>query len=152
MADKPNGVKRNLCGRFGGTVLALHTLVSQRNGAWGSISSSTVRAGYWCRKKQKILEIHSYEYHAVYSPEWSENEVNHILVGEYDEDPTPNPSEIADYQWLASRQIKNCWRSSIFAPWVKVKFGMDSLSKRNVRRWIVDPFVAGAWAPWVKNQ
>lgn len=76
--------------------------------------------GIDAEKAKNIREIHSYEYHAVYSPEWSENEINHILVGEYDEDPTPNPSEIADYQWLASRQIKKLLEDPrFFAPWVK---------------------------------
>lgn len=76
--------------------------------------------GIDAEKARNIREIHSYEYHAVYSPEWSENEINHILVGEYDENPNPNSAEVADFQWVSRPQIEKLFENPrLFAPWVK---------------------------------
>lgn len=61
---------------------------------------------------------HSYEYHAVYSEEWSENEINHIFVANYDGILSPNSDEVADHQWLSSDEITHRLSyDHYFAPW-----------------------------------
>ncbi len=68
---------------------------------------------------QNLKFIFSYEYHAVYSNEWSENEVNHILTGTLFTDPQPNPDEVADWRWASQHEVLSQLRqpNHHFAPW-----------------------------------
>lgn len=63
--------------------------------------------------------VFRYEYHAVYSPEWAENEVNHILLGTYVGELSPNPNEVAAAEWKALSQIKAELQNTRhhYAPW-----------------------------------
>lgn len=63
--------------------------------------------------------LFKYEYHAVYSPEWAENEVNHILLGQFSGEPNPNPDEVADWKWMSSAEITTALADPHhrFAPW-----------------------------------
>lgn len=74
-----------------------------------------------------------YEYHAVYSPEWAENEVNHILVGRFDGKPTLNPDEAIEYAWKSLPEIREelSHHDHTYAPWFP-----RALEK-------IDPFVPG---------
>lgn len=47
-----------------------------------------------------------YEYHAVYNTAWAENEVNHIVVGHFDGEPTLNPDEVASYTWKTLEEVR----------------------------------------------
>lgn len=35
-----------------------------------------------------------------------ENEIDHIYIGAYSENPTPNPNEVADYKWVTLPTLK----------------------------------------------
>lgn len=63
--------------------------------------------------------VFKYEYHAIYSPKWAENEVNHILFAEVETDPQPNPREVANWRWASleriERELENPDHN--FAPW-----------------------------------
>lgn len=60
-----------------------------------------------------------YEYHAVYSTQWAENEVNHILLAEVAGDPQPNPREVANWRWASIEEIEEELENPDhpFAPW-----------------------------------
>lgn len=72
---------------------------------------------------------HQYEYHAVYNEEWSENEINHIVVGTVDQDPILNPDEVADFCWKSAAEIQAelqkpdhryaPWLAEALQPWLK---------------------------------
>jgi isopentenyl-diphosphate Delta-isomerase len=75
-------------------------------------------------------DLFAYEYHAVYSAEWAENEINHIVVGECDLDPTPNPDEVAEWRWATPESIAEelSQPGHAFAPWFEPAF--EKLSSR----------------------
>ncbi len=65
--------------------------------------------------------VSAYEYHAVYSAEWSENEINHCVVANYDGELSVNPNEVAEFQWLNSSHIqKQLNQSEFFVPWFEL--------------------------------
>lgn len=66
-----------------------------------------------------MTDIFSYEYHAVYSREWSENEFNHLIVGRYQGPIEINPAEVAQYKWINFSELeKMVEQDDFFAPWV----------------------------------
>lgn len=73
-------------------------------------------------KVTPLRDILTYEYHAVYSPEWSENEVNHIVIGNYHGPLHPNPSEVQATRWLSQDDLSAelAQKNHRFAPWVEV--------------------------------
>jgi len=72
---------------------------------------------------------HQYEYHAVYNEEWSENEINHIVVGTVQQDPVLNPDEVAQFAWKSLEEIRAelqnpnhqyaPWFEAALQPWFK---------------------------------
>ncbi len=69
---------------------------------------------------QNLEYVFKYEYHAIYSPQWSENEINHIVVGTFDDNIRPNPSEVSEWRWRSTGEINKALADSnqkIFAPW-----------------------------------
>lgn len=55
---------------------------------------------------ENLQEAHHYEYHAIYSDEWSENEINHIVVGNLDTDPQLNPHEASAFAWKTTAELR----------------------------------------------
>jgi isopentenyl-diphosphate delta-isomerase len=73
---------------------------------------------------KQVRDLHhlgTYEYHAVYSPEWAENEINHLWLGQYDGELQLNPDEVKDYRWALPKE----WLTELsqpghsFVPWIE---------------------------------
>lgn len=74
--------------------------------------------GLHIEEVNNVRVVGAYEYHAVYSPEWSENEINHIVVANYDGELSVNPNEVSDFEWLTSAQIdERLTQRNQFSPW-----------------------------------
>lgn len=61
----------------------------------------------------------TYEYHAVYNQDWSENEINYIFTGVTDQQPQINQAEVKDFAWKSpaeiDKELKN--PNHRYAPW-----------------------------------
>lgn len=71
-------------------------------------------------KARELEYAFKYEYHAVYSPQWAENEINHIVIGEFDGRPNINPREVVEFKWRTSQEINEIVadpEQKVFAPW-----------------------------------
>ncbi len=68
---------------------------------------------------QDLEYVFQYEYHAVYSPEWSENEINHIVIGKTNANPIPDPNEVETWDWRTPDEIdaELARPDHKFAPW-----------------------------------
>lgn len=67
-----------------------------------------------------ITNLGAYEYHAVYSPQWSENEVNHTLLATVanSNQLQLNPREVATTRWAATAEVDaQLVGEHQFAPW-----------------------------------
>lgn len=79
-----------------------------------------------------LQELFSSEYHAVYSSEWSENEINSIVVGTYTGECKLNPKEVREYRWLTRVEVSDQLNSvpSNFAPWFPIAW--EGLRERGI--------------------
>lgn len=61
-------------------------------------------------------------YSAKYNDEFSEREVDHVLVGEWDGEPKLNKREAEDYRWVAWNVLKKevINLPNLYAPWFKL--------------------------------
>jgi len=71
---------------------------------------------------QDLSEELTYEYHAVYNEEWSENEINHLVVGELNQNPQLNPREAIAFAWKTLEQITTelALPDHRYAPWLEL--------------------------------
>jgi isopentenyl-diphosphate delta-isomerase len=55
-------------------------------------------------------ELHQ-KFHFIYQTELEnqliENELDHVLIGTFNQNPAPNPEEVEDYRWISLEQLKN---------------------------------------------
>ena len=53
-----------------------------------------------------LEEITSFIYKAPFDNGLTEHELDHILVGHYNEKPNPNPEEVEDWKWMTVNDVK----------------------------------------------
>jgi isopentenyl-diphosphate delta-isomerase len=53
-----------------------------------------------------LREVFSFSYHADVGNGMIENEFDHVFVGECDESPTPDSTEISDWKWMTPTAIR----------------------------------------------
>lgn len=70
----------------------------------------------------KVLYRFSYEAPDPNRPGWCENELDTVLVGEWDGEVTINPDEAADYRWMEWGELKGDIKENpdLYAPWYKM--------------------------------
>jgi isopentenyl-diphosphate delta-isomerase len=79
-------------------------------------------------KIKPLEDVFTYEYHAVYNQEWSENEINHLVIGTYvgrSKLEKINPDEVLETRWVSKEELlKLSKKNDFFAPWVEyiIKF------------------------------
>ncbi len=70
----------------------------------------------------KLKILYAFSYYAPDIEGWCENEMDTVMVGEWDGEVTPNPEEAMDYKWIEWEElnldVKN--RSDLYAPWFKI--------------------------------
>ncbi len=71
---------------------------------------------------QDLHFSHHYEYHAVYNDQWSENEINHIVIGHTDQNPILNLDEAVEFSWKTIDVIQHNLQSASehqYVPWLQ---------------------------------
>jgi isopentenyl-diphosphate delta-isomerase len=58
--------------------------------------------GFDCQLEQKFHFI----YKVKLENQLIENELDHVLIGEFNENPSPNPDEVHDYRWISLPELK----------------------------------------------
>lgn len=63
--------------------------------------------------------LYKFSYEAEDNNGWWENEVDHVVVGEWDGEVVPNPDEVMGYKWVEWGEMKEWMKREpeIFAPW-----------------------------------
>jgi isopentenyl-diphosphate delta-isomerase len=74
------------------------------------------------QKKLRILYKFSYEVTDEVSVGWCENELDTVIVGEWDGEIKVNPEEAADYKWIEWEELQNDIKVNpgIYSPWHKM--------------------------------
>lgn len=68
--------------------------------------------------------LYAFQYHASYEDLGSEHEMCRVYVGLSDDEPRPNPNEIADHRWIDPTQLDQELQSvpGYFTPWFQMEW------------------------------
>lgn len=66
----------------------------------------------------------SFIYKAPFDNGLTEHEFDHILVGYFEDEPNPNPDEVADWKWMTLEDLKTDMSKNpdIYTEWFKIIF------------------------------
>jgi isopentenyl-diphosphate delta-isomerase len=66
--------------------------------------------------------IFTFSYNVQFTNELSENEIDHVFIGRYDGDPTPNPDEAEDWKWMDLEDLVNDVKADpdAYSYWLKI--------------------------------
>ena len=78
----------------------------------------------------ELKEIFSFIYKAPFDNGLTEHELDHVLVGYFDDNPNINKEEVEDYKWMLLEDVKSDIdkNPSIYTEWFKIIF-KESYSK-----------------------
>lgn len=67
----------------------------------------------------KLEKLYQFSYYAPDKNGWCENELDQIMVGEWDGEVVPNPDEVEDYRWIEWDELKRDMVNNPheYAPW-----------------------------------
>lgn len=72
----------------------------------------------------ELEETISFIYKAQFDNGLTEHELDHILIGYYNENPVPNPDEVANWKWIDLEDLKNdiARHPEKYTAWFKIIF------------------------------
>ncbi len=71
-----------------------------------------------------LKEVFSFIYKAPFDNGLTEHELDHVLIGSFDEKPNINKDEVADYKWMQLEEVKVDIEKnpSVYTEWFKIIF------------------------------
>ncbi len=71
--------------------------------------------------------LYRFSYYAPDTDGWCENELDTVIVGQWDGEVYPNPDEVADYRWAEWEALGSnvSTQSALYAPWFKMILADD---------------------------
>jgi isopentenyl-diphosphate delta-isomerase len=71
-----------------------------------------------------VKEVFSFIYKAPFDNGLTEHEFDHVMVGNFDDEPNLNPDEVAAYKWMSLEDVKSDMENnpSIYTEWFKIIF------------------------------
>ncbi len=71
-----------------------------------------------------LKETISFIYKAPFDNGLTEHELDHVMVGHYEDNPVINPEEVADWKWMAIEDIKEDMAKNpdLYTAWFKIIF------------------------------
>ncbi len=71
-----------------------------------------------------LKEIFSFKYKAVFDNSLTENEFDHVFLGEYQDNPVINKEEVNDYRWVDLSWLENDMQENpkVYTEWLKICF------------------------------
>jgi isopentenyl-diphosphate Delta-isomerase len=74
--------------------------------------------------KTQLKELFHFIYKAPFDNGLTEHELDHVMIGYFDENPTINPEEAEDWKWMKIEDVKDdmIQNPSIYTIWFKIIF------------------------------
>ncbi|OSY88357.1 isopentenyl-diphosphate delta-isomerase [Tenacibaculum holothuriorum] len=71
-----------------------------------------------------LEEVFWFIYKAPFDNGLTEHELDHVMVGKYEDNPVINPDEVEDYKWMPLEAVKNDIEAQpeIYTEWFKIIF------------------------------
>ncbi|SKB61058.1 isopentenyl-diphosphate delta-isomerase [Salegentibacter holothuriorum] len=72
----------------------------------------------------ELKEVMNFIYKAPFDNGLTEHEFDYILIGNYEDDPKPNPDEVANWKWMSLGEIKSDMEVNpgVYTEWFKIIF------------------------------
>lgn len=76
-------------------------------------------------------EVFAFEYEAKMDKELTEHEYDHVIFGQYEKEPRPDPQEVMSWKWISLDELKKDMAKSpnSYTPWLKI--AMDDIIKHH---------------------
>jgi isopentenyl-diphosphate delta-isomerase len=70
----------------------------------------------------ELKHLFAFEYRAEFENGLTEHEYDHVFIGKYEDNPSPNPDEVENYQWIswADLQIDLKQNPSKYTAWLHI--------------------------------
>lgn len=74
--------------------------------------------------KTELKELFHFIYKAPFDNGLTEHELDHVMIGYYNDNPAINPEEVEDWKWMKIEDVKNDIqkRPEIYTVWFKIIF------------------------------
>ncbi len=72
----------------------------------------------------QLKELFHFIYKAPFDNGLTEHELDHVMIGYYDEEPTINPEEVENWKWMTIEDVQNDMQihPQIYTVWFKIIF------------------------------
>ena len=110
--------------KYHSPLLWTNTCCSHQRDGESNVDAGTRRLmeemGFVC----EIREVTSFIYKAPFDNGLTEHELDHIMVGHFNDDPVINPDEVADFKWMTLEAVKDDIKKhpSQYTAWFKIIF------------------------------
>lgn len=74
--------------------------------------------------KTDLKELFHFIYKAPFDNGLTEHELDHVMIGYYDDEPTINPEEVESWKWMKIEDVKNDMeqQADLYTVWFKIIF------------------------------
>jgi isopentenyl-diphosphate Delta-isomerase len=69
-----------------------------------------------------LHEVFSFTYKTVFKNGITEHEFDHVFLGNYENDPAPDPEEVMDYKWMSVPDLKKdiAINPNLYTSWLRI--------------------------------
>ncbi|MCL4365457.1 MAG: isopentenyl-diphosphate Delta-isomerase [Candidatus Marsarchaeota archaeon] len=69
-----------------------------------------------------MRDVFSFEYEAKMDKDLTEHEYDHVIFGDYEKAPNPDPSEVQNWKWMALDELRSDLRKrpDAYTPWLRI--------------------------------
>lgn len=117
-------IQQRALGKYHSPGLWTNTCCSHQHEGESNVEAGKRRLQEEMGFSTELKDTISFIYKAPFDNGLTEHEFDHILVGEYNEEPQPNPDEVADWKWISLEAIKTDMEINplIYTEWFKIIF------------------------------
>lgn len=117
-------IQQRALGKYHSPGLWTNTCCSHQHEGESNIDAGKRRLQEEMGFSTNLRETISFIYKAPFDNGLTEHEFDHILVGDYNEEPVPNPDEVADWKWMTLEALKTDMEKNplIYTEWFKIIF------------------------------
>lgn len=101
-----------------------NTCCSHQRDGESNISAGSRRLQEEMGFKCSLEEVFWFVYKASFENGLTEHELDHVMVGNYDDDPEINSEEVASFKWMPLEDVKNdiLIQPELYTEWFKIIF------------------------------
>ncbi len=110
--------------KYHSPLLWTNTCCSHQRDGESNIQAGTRRLQEEMGFTTSLKETTSFIYKAPFDNGLTEHELDHIMVGYYNDEPVINPCEVADWKWMTLQDVKSDMATNpeIYTAWFKIIF------------------------------